>query len=73
MAEANNTIVIIPIILEVAEVEFIVTVRVAFDVRHPVVAISVYAPNYPNHQKQHLLFFVFYAKSKLLSLTHRLI
>lgn len=40
MAEAEEAIVVVPIVLEVAEVELPVAVRVAVDVRHPVVAIG---------------------------------
>ena len=40
MAEANENVVGIPVILEVTEVELPVTVRVTIHVRHPVVAVS---------------------------------
>ena len=45
VAEAKNAIVVIPIILEVAEIEVPIAVRVLIHVRHPVIAISV-LPNY---------------------------
>jgi hypothetical protein len=40
VAEAEQHVVGIPLILEVTEVELPVTVRVAIHVRHPVVTVS---------------------------------
>ncbi|MBI4812002.1 hypothetical protein HY798_00920 [Candidatus Falkowbacteria bacterium] len=40
MAEAEKAIVVVPVVLEVAEVELPVAVRVPVEVRHPVVAIG---------------------------------
>jgi hypothetical protein len=41
VAESEETVVVVPRILEVAEVELEVAIRVAVHVRHPVVAIGV--------------------------------
>ena len=57
VAEAEETVVIVPVILEVAEVELPVTVRVAVHVRHPVVAVGVHTSNVReiirSHRTQH--------------------
>ena len=62
MAEAHQTVIVIPVVLEIAEVEFVVAVRVPVDVRHPVAAIGVYALNCPNHRKRRLPPSEFYAE-----------
>jgi hypothetical protein len=41
VAETNEAVVVIPVILEVAEVEVPVTVRVPIHVRHPVITVVV--------------------------------
>ena len=41
MAEAEEAIVVIPVILEVAEVELEIAIRVGIHVRNPVVAVVV--------------------------------
>ncbi len=41
VAEAEENVVVIPVILEIAEVEVEITVRVSVHVRHPVVAVEV--------------------------------
>jgi hypothetical protein len=41
VAEAQHAVVVVPVVLEVAEIELEVTVRVVVHVRHPVVAVSV--------------------------------
>lgn len=40
MAETEQTVVVIPIILKVTEIEVPVTVRVPIHVRHPVVTVG---------------------------------
>jgi hypothetical protein len=40
VAEAEESVVTIPVILEVAEAKVEVTVRVRIDIRHPVVAVG---------------------------------
>ena len=45
VADAEEGVVVIPIILEVAEIEVPIAVRVPIHVRHPVVAIGI-LPNY---------------------------
>ena len=44
-AYTGEAVVVIPVILEVAEIEVPIAVRVLIHVRHPVIAISV-LPNY---------------------------
>jgi len=41
VAEAKNAIVVIPVILEIAEIEVPIAVRIPIHVRHPVVAIGI--------------------------------
>lgn len=40
VAEEHQTVVVIPIVLEVTKVELVVTIRIAVHVRHPVVTVS---------------------------------
>jgi hypothetical protein len=67
VAEAQNNVVGIPVILEVAEVELEVTVRVSVHVRHPVVAVGVLpkvcAAHHPFHRGEHRHSPVFYPES----------
>lgn len=73
MAETKQAVVIVPIVLEVAEIEVPVAVRVPVDVRHAVVAVGVYMISHLNHRKRRRPLSVFYAESLLHSLSHRLI
>lgn len=45
VAEAEEAVVVVPVVLEVAEVEVVVAIRVAVHVRHPVVAVGVLTSN----------------------------
>ena len=45
VAKTKKTVAIVPVILEVAEIEAPIAVRVLIHVRHPVVAIGI-LPNY---------------------------
>lgn len=40
VAEEKQTVVVIPVVLEVTKVELVVTIRIAVHVRHPVVTVS---------------------------------
>ena len=40
MAEGQEHVVVVPVILEVPEVELEIAIRVAVHVRHPVVAVN---------------------------------
>ena len=57
VAAAEDTVVVVPVILEVAEVEIEVTIRVGVHVRHPVVAVGgprkLCIADHPFHRKQH--------------------
>lgn len=67
VAEAEEGIVVVPDILEVAKVELEVTVRVAVHVRHPVVAVGIPHQQCTMrrlfHQEEHRLPFEFYSES----------
>ena len=67
VAEAQDNVVGIPVILEVAEIELEVTVRVSVHVWHPVVAVGVLpkvcAAHHPFHWRKHRSSPVFYAES----------
>ena len=56
VAEAEEAIVVIPVILEVVEVELEVAIGVPVHVRHPVVTVGMphqqYAMRHPFHRKR---------------------
>lgn len=73
MAETEKTVIVIPVILEVAKVELPVTVRIPIHVRHPVVTVVVsgivrYA--FLSHREQLQSFSVFYSEFRY-SLAYR--
>lgn len=64
MAETDKTVIVIPVILKVAEVEVPVTVRIPIHVRHPVVTVvisdmygvpSIFTENNPSHSLYFIL------------------
>lgn len=76
MAEAKQTVVVVPVILEVAKVEVPVAVRVPIDIRHPVVTVgasSMYGmPSFfTGNSTSHSLYFIL--SLLLISTPHRLI
>lgn len=83
MAETDETVVVIPVILEVAEVKLPVTVRVPIHVRHPVVTVAVNGmygvPSFfTENNSGHSLYFILSLPAvrqtlTLISMPHRLI
>ena len=83
MAETNKTVVVIPVILEVAEIELPIPVRVPIHVRHPVVTVVVsgmYGVPYffPENNSGYYLYFILIMSAvkqtlTLISAPHRLI
>jgi len=73
VAETEHTVVVIPVVLEIVEIEVVIVIRIPIDVGHVMVAIGRYAINYLGHCKQRRSLVVFYPKPGLLSLSHRLI
>jgi len=70
VAETEKTVVIIPVILKVAEVEVPVTVRIPIHVRHPVVTVVVSgmcgAPSFfTENNAGHSLYFILSLKYSL--------
>jgi hypothetical protein len=64
VAEAQETVVVVPVVLEVVEVELEVFIRVAVHEGHPMVAIDETeqqcATCQPFHRERHRLLSVFY-------------
>jgi hypothetical protein len=78
VAEAQEDVVVVPGVLEVAEVEVEVAIRVGVHVRHPVVAVGIpyqqCTMHLLFHQEEHRFPFAFYSESLILAGTsHRLI
>lgn len=78
VAEAEEAVVVVPVILEVAQVELEIVIRVPVHVGNPVVAVGILPKlctiNRLFHRGRHQPPSVFYSEPYLLdSLSHRLI